>query len=249
MAIGDKKPVVMESDRAVPSGIATLGADGKLLDAQIPGLDKLGAAPAGYGLGNLIIASISDVAEILSFVDTGWYGITATAEMQGGKLALDGIPFNALGLHVERLGYYYAIQTVTFLDQSVITRILTYSSAESTWSPQPWEWVNPPMDLGKEYRTTERLWGRPVYKRFIDLGALPNPGSREYPIADEGFPKDIAFLLAETGSVGGVIINIESQPWGKVSVSGANKLIVEITEAVETTEMIFGTAIVHYTKQ
>lgn len=46
MAIGEKKPVVMQSDRAVPSGIATLGADGKLLDAQIPSLAKLGAAPA-----------------------------------------------------------------------------------------------------------------------------------------------------------------------------------------------------------
>lgn len=46
MAIGDKKPVVMQSDRAVPSGIATLGTDGKLLDTQIPSLEKLGAAPA-----------------------------------------------------------------------------------------------------------------------------------------------------------------------------------------------------------
>lgn len=46
MAIGDKKPVVMEADRAVAGGVATLGADGKLLDAQIPGLGKLGAAPA-----------------------------------------------------------------------------------------------------------------------------------------------------------------------------------------------------------
>lgn len=35
MAIGDKKPVVMQSDRAVPGGIATLGTDGKLLSSQI----------------------------------------------------------------------------------------------------------------------------------------------------------------------------------------------------------------------
>lgn len=36
MAIGDKKPVVMESDRAVPGGVATLGTDGKLLEPQWP---------------------------------------------------------------------------------------------------------------------------------------------------------------------------------------------------------------------
>lgn len=49
MAMGDKRPVVMEADRAVAGGIATLGSDGKLTDAQIPGLDKLGAAPAPLG--------------------------------------------------------------------------------------------------------------------------------------------------------------------------------------------------------
>jgi hypothetical protein len=43
MAVGDKKPVVMEEDMAVPGGIATLGTDGKLASEQIPGLEALGA--------------------------------------------------------------------------------------------------------------------------------------------------------------------------------------------------------------
>ena len=43
MAVGDKKPVVMEADRAVPGGIATLGTDGKLSSEQIPDMEALGA--------------------------------------------------------------------------------------------------------------------------------------------------------------------------------------------------------------
>jgi len=41
-----------------------------------------------------------------------------------------------------------------------------------TWGE--WEWVNPRMLLGVEYRTTEMWNGRPVYTELISLGALPN---------------------------------------------------------------------------
>lgn len=36
------------------------------------------------------------------------------------------------------------------------------------------EWVNPPMELGTEYRTTERYMGKPVYKKLVTTGALPS---------------------------------------------------------------------------
>ena len=36
------------------------------------------------------------------------------------------------------------------------------------------EWVNPPMMIGIEYRTTERYKGKPVYIKAVDTGALPN---------------------------------------------------------------------------
>lgn len=40
-----------------------------------------------------------------------------------------------------------------------------------TW--QPWERVNPPMNIGVEYRTTERHNGKAVYTKLVNLGALP----------------------------------------------------------------------------
>ena len=36
------------------------------------------------------------------------------------------------------------------------------------------EWINPPMVLGEEYRTTERYNGSPVYTKVLDFGNLPN---------------------------------------------------------------------------
>lgn len=37
-----------------------------------------------------------------------------------------------------------------------------------------WEWVNPSMITGEEYRTTERWNGKPIYMKMIDFGALPS---------------------------------------------------------------------------
>lgn len=33
------------------------------------------------------------------------------------------------------------------------------------------EWINPPLALGVEYRTTERFFGKPVYVQLVNFGA------------------------------------------------------------------------------
>ena len=45
------------------------------------------------------------------------------------------------------------------------------------------EWFNPPMILGVEYRTTERYLGKPVYRKLIWGGPLPNTGYSNVDIA------------------------------------------------------------------
>ena len=45
MALGDKLPVVMGKEKAVANGVATLGADGKLAEAQRPTLADYGGVP------------------------------------------------------------------------------------------------------------------------------------------------------------------------------------------------------------
>lgn len=40
------------------------------------------------------------------------------------------------------------------------------------------EWINPPVEIGEEYRTTERWNGKAVYTKLIDLGIVPS-GEKE----------------------------------------------------------------------
>lgn len=49
------------------------------------------------------------------------------------------------------------------------------TGARDAWGE--WEWENPPMTSGVEYRTTERLNGKPVYTTYFNIGA---PGVTEY---------------------------------------------------------------------
>lgn len=39
------------------------------------------------------------------------------------------------------------------------------------------EWVNPPLALGVEYRTTERYMGKPVYVKVVDCGYFAAAGT------------------------------------------------------------------------
>lgn len=46
------------------------------------------------------------------------------------------------------------------------------------------EWLNPPMVLGVEYRTTERYDGHPVYIKRVDCGEMPNAKTKRVDYAD-----------------------------------------------------------------
>lgn len=54
----------------------------------------------------------------------------------------------------------------------------------NTW--QPWEWENPPMVAGTEYRTTERYDGKPVYAKTISCSGFNTElnGSKSFALTD-----------------------------------------------------------------
>lgn len=72
--------------------------------------------------------------------------------------------------------------------QSDFSAVRSYGST-GVWSP--WEYVNPPMNLGVEYRTTERYLGKPVYVKMINCGKLPNAGLKTVNIGVSGLEKVI----------------------------------------------------------
>lgn len=90
--------------------------------------------------------------------------------------------------------------------QEAVDMITGYSSCGATLrrvvygsTVTPWEWVNPPMELDVEYRTTERFLGKPVYVKVLDIDALANDGIKDvrhsisdidHPICAHGITSD-----------------------------------------------------------
>lgn len=55
---------------------------------------------------------------------------------------------------------------------------LRYPSSSSPAVWMPFEWENPPMKIGVEYRTTERYSNKPVFVMAVDGGVFPNSSSK-----------------------------------------------------------------------
>ena len=120
----------------------------------------VGAAPSGYGLGEHIAMIVRDVNNATR---RGWFLAEPGATNSPNStyyvaVRSDGVDGNSL------------VQTAYVLDSyfSKLVRRKTFG----TWGA--WEYENPPMALGVEYRTTERYYGKAVYCKAINFGALPN---------------------------------------------------------------------------
>ena len=146
------------------NGVASLGASGKIPVAQIPGLPEgaTGAAPAGYGLGASAkhLASWDDVSANGFFYANSdgptsgwWFGICKVAANDASRfVTVWKIGENGIWYKCERQ-YYAGVG----------------------WGS--WEFANPPMTLGTEYRTTRRYLGKAVYVKLVNFGAMPNNAS------------------------------------------------------------------------
>lgn len=120
---------------------------------------NLGAAPSGYGLGeeNQHVSSVKNITKNgwwLTNVDTpnnDWWVCIAHVTNGGTDVLVDGYR-HGTNWHAVRV------------------------KQNGTWGD--WEWVNPPMVVDTEYRTTERYRDKPVYAKLVDFGALPNESSK-----------------------------------------------------------------------
>lgn len=200
----------------------------------MPLLTDLDFAPGGYGLGSTGGYHIDDCNQATTI---GWYYLS------GGSTLNIPDEYKTMGygsLRVERRSSYIT-QTNIFMQYSAVR----YSNdSGATWSG--WEWVNPPMSLGVEYRTTERWQGKAVYCKLVDLRTLPDSASSE---------KDIVFFagsMAELVSVdvsvhAGTTWRTEDTRWSKyVYTDSAGAHIV--IKATENVSGYSGFAVFKYTK-
>lgn len=126
--------------------------------------DMIGAAPSGFGLGNTALVRCT-FDEIDTIVGNGLWWVTG-----GSQLVISGHTIGASLL--KQTGEFGSLRTQTLhLFGATTSGAYNYQlmrSLKSTgWGE--WEWVNPPMLLGVEYRTTERYNGNPVYAKAIEF--------------------------------------------------------------------------------
>lgn len=123
-------------------------------------------APAGFGLGS---EYTSYIADFNACIKNGWYRAYSNS-LNYPSIGGLGARYGAL-LVLTRDSTIYHVYFVALY--SVMYTIERYSNdGGTTWSE--WEFVNPPMELGVEYRTTERYLGKPVYVKAVDCGAMAN---------------------------------------------------------------------------
>lgn len=141
-----------------------------LTDAQkMQARTNINAAPGGFGLGDFQGVALESSVEggLNTAVKCGWYYFGGDGSIANAPSLPDG-GYGAL-LVSSRASNSIVIQ-ICFLE--TVSTIAIRRRVGSEW--QPWEYLNPPMQLGVEYRTTERYKGRPVYIKAVDTGALPN---------------------------------------------------------------------------
>ena len=91
----------------------------------------------------------------------GWYSLTENAQ----GCPISGAPLFVAG--AKNCIWQYAFDSQTGSE-------LRRNSVDGGASWKPWEWENPPVADGSEYRTTARYDGRPVYAKRIVIQSAPN---------------------------------------------------------------------------
>lgn len=170
--------------------------------------EDIGAAPSGFGFGEEIVTKT--INDCNAAIATGLYKVNANSA---------NCPPNFT------VGTFMLVES--YSNNSKIQRITTNGSATPVYATRimsggvwgEWEYINPPMTLGVEYRTTERYEGKPVYTKMVNTGPMTN-GS--YFIYAEDATRPIRCFVTVDNSllpdyVGGALVGGNWSKWYDIS--------------------------------
>ena len=167
-AIGPEGPV------GGSSNFVRYDAAQTLTDAQkTQARGNIGAAPNGYGLGNTYGGRIPN-DDFNQAVANGVYFVPFTTDPAANGpsgVQTQGAALLVLAGRIDCIKHQYLFLGTAGLQGQILHRY--YHNILEVWSE--WEYINPPLFLGVEYRTAERYLGKPVYAQLVNLGAAPSP--------------------------------------------------------------------------
>lgn len=201
-------------------------------EQKVQARGNIGAAPDGFGLGEDIPSSAKN-NDANTITKTGWFMASINTPTNGWWIIYSATYGDTM------YQFAYANEGASsMLMGTVLQR--SKKTANVDWTP--WEYINPPMKLGVEYRTTERYLGKPVYAKLIDCGKFPAPGS----------VKQIAHGISDCYPirVTGQMSNSNTVPWSEAYSIGADNTIIRFYAQPSFSDQS-GTntvALMHYTK-
>ena len=125
---------------------------------------QIGAAPAGFGLGTTT-RRVSDLVDNLDDLNVnGWF-----SKWSGDSVANCPCEYAIIMSLVYDSGH-----NLQFCFNMSSREMLRRVKSTNRWDM--WEYINPSMEPGVEYLTTERYMRKPVYTKLVELGTLPGIG-------------------------------------------------------------------------
>ena len=183
----------------LPYPDASLSLVGKAADAAAVGTALAEKAPTGHVVNYIECTSSEAVDNALK---AEWSKM-ADNSIRHIVLALNGGDhgLHSGTWHVTLNQTSYAYGTVTAINYYYNGTTAQRSIFGGTWGE--WEWVNPPMMTGVEYRTTERHNGKSVYAKLVYAGYLPNNDDTSIVVLEHNIDPDIdtSTALRRVGSL------------------------------------------------
>lgn len=207
-------------------------------------------APAGYGFGDAIQEIATTSAE--ESYETYCAKVDAVLDEMPDKTAklvrayppaVYGKAGTTISLLYKGDANYAVLSNIGSADTALcgwrMIKLKKSSSDPSAW--QPFEWEHPPMQIGVEYRTTERYNSKPVYKKAINTGAL-----------SAGTSKSVAHGVQNIGLRLSALYGLNNGGDNLVSNPGITGILVDGSNITITTAAGFSTSnswvVIAYTK-
>lgn len=168
------------------------------------------SAPGGFGLGELSGRTANSFSDITGY---GFYRIPTESGFAPDTSTNWG------GVYI---GASLSYGTLLYARNSALMAVREVSGGEVG----PIEWINPPMQLGVEYRTKERYLGKPVYVKTINMGNLPGNAVKQASFQSNNVVDKIVSVTGQCTSDSGVNMSLPyhagSGPnWNTVILIGA----------------------------